>query len=169
MIRALRQRSALTILLTTHYMEEADKLCERIAIVDHGKLVALDTPMNLKDSIPGADAVEAEFENAPPDWLDQLRRLAQARGRKRARGSGAHRFTRRSHHGCRADGSGACEQSNGEESVRSGHHARRCVSCITPAAICAMPRRRGPMTSARFTSSGVVRPHKHVARPDCRS
>jgi ABC-2 type transport system ATP-binding protein len=78
MIRALRQRSALTILLTTHYMEEADKLCERIAIVDHGKLVALDSPMHLKDSIPGADAVEAEFENAPLNWLDQLRRLAQA-------------------------------------------------------------------------------------------
>jgi ABC-2 type transport system ATP-binding protein len=78
MIRTLRHKAELTILLTTHYMDEADKLCERIAIVDHGKLAALDTPTRLKDSIPGADVVEAEFENAPGDWLDQLRGLAQA-------------------------------------------------------------------------------------------
>ena len=53
-------------------MDEADKLCDRIAIVDHGKLAVLDTPTRLKDSIPGTDVVEAEFENAPPDWLEQL-------------------------------------------------------------------------------------------------
>jgi ABC-2 type transport system ATP-binding protein len=78
MIRSLRGKSELTILLTTHYMEEADKLCERIAIVDHGKLAALDTPTRLKDSIPGTDALEAEFEGAPPDWDRQLEKLAQA-------------------------------------------------------------------------------------------
>jgi len=77
MIRSLRSKSDLTILITTHYMDEADKLCDRIAIVDHGKLAALDTPERLKDSIPGTDVVEAEFVNAPPDWLDQLRALAQ--------------------------------------------------------------------------------------------
>ncbi len=77
MISKLKQQSALTILLTTHYMDEADKLCERIAIVDHGKLVALDSPTKLKDSVPGTDVVEAEFENAPADWLEQLRGLAQ--------------------------------------------------------------------------------------------
>ena len=66
MIRRLREQSKLTIVLTTHYMDEADKLCDRIAIVDHGRLAALDTPTNLKDSIPGADTVEAEFANAPP-------------------------------------------------------------------------------------------------------
>jgi ABC-2 type transport system ATP-binding protein len=64
-------------LLTTHYMDEADKLCERIAIVDHGRLAALDTPTRLKDSVPGTDVVEAEFEGAPDDWLEQLRGLAQ--------------------------------------------------------------------------------------------
>jgi ABC-2 type transport system ATP-binding protein len=78
MIRALREKSELTILLTTHYMEEADKLCERIAIVDHGKLAALDTPTRLKDSVPGTDAVEAEFEGAPPDWDQKLQELAKA-------------------------------------------------------------------------------------------
>jgi ABC-2 type transport system ATP-binding protein len=80
MIRSLRSKSALTILLTTHYMDEADKLCDRIAIVDHGRLAALDTPTTLKDSIPGTDAVEAEFENAPKDWNEQLQGLAQAAG-----------------------------------------------------------------------------------------
>ena len=80
MIRMLRQKSELTILLTTHYMDEADKLCERIAIVDHGKLAALDTPTRLKDSVAGNDTVEAEFEGAPPNWIEQLRRLAQATG-----------------------------------------------------------------------------------------
>ena len=76
MIRNLRDKSELTILLTTHYMDEADKLCDRIAIVDHGKLAALDTPTRLKDSIPGTDVVEAEFDNAPPNWTDQLNALA---------------------------------------------------------------------------------------------
>jgi ABC-2 type transport system ATP-binding protein len=80
MIRSLREKSDLTILLTTHYMEEADKLCDRIAIVDHGKLAALDTPARLKDSVPGTDAVEAEFEGAPPDWDQQLEKLAEATG-----------------------------------------------------------------------------------------
>ena len=80
MIRALREKSALTILLTTHYMEEADKLCDRIAIVDHGKLAALDSPTRLKDSVPGTDVVEAEFTGAPPGWIEQLKGLAQATG-----------------------------------------------------------------------------------------
>jgi ABC-2 type transport system ATP-binding protein len=78
LIRALRSKSELTILLTTHYMDEADKLCDRIAIVDHGKLAVLDTPTRLKDSIPGTDTVDAEFENAPPGWIDELRHLAHA-------------------------------------------------------------------------------------------
>ncbi len=80
LIRTLCERSEMTILLTTHYMDEADKLCDRIAIVDHGKLAALDTPTKLKDSVPGNDTLEAEFENAPPDWDEQLKKLAQAAG-----------------------------------------------------------------------------------------
>jgi ABC-2 type transport system ATP-binding protein len=78
MIRGLREKSKLTILITTHYMDEADKLCDRIAIVDHGKLAALDTPTQLKDSVPGTDVVEAEFDNAPPDWIEQLGKLTDA-------------------------------------------------------------------------------------------
>jgi ABC-2 type transport system ATP-binding protein len=78
MIRQLREESQLTILLTTHYMDEADKLCDRIAIVDHGKLAALDTPGNLKDQVPGTDTIEAEFTNAPQNWTEQLGTLAHA-------------------------------------------------------------------------------------------
>ncbi len=75
MIRRLRDESKLTILLTTHYMDEADKLCDRIAIVDHGKLAALDSPTKLKDSVPGTDTVEAEFTGQPTDWCQQLEQL----------------------------------------------------------------------------------------------
>jgi ABC-2 type transport system ATP-binding protein len=54
MLQRIKAQRDLTVLLTTHYMDEADKLCDRIAIVDHGKLVALDSPANLKASIPSA-------------------------------------------------------------------------------------------------------------------
>ncbi len=49
-------KSGQTVMLTTHYMEEADQLCDRVAIMDHGKVLALDTPMNLKRST-GADTI----------------------------------------------------------------------------------------------------------------
>src|SRR5688572_19913348 len=56
MLRKIKAHRDLTVLITTHYMDEADKLCDRIAIVDHGKLVALDSPAALKASIPGRAA-----------------------------------------------------------------------------------------------------------------
>ena len=49
----LNEKEKLTIIITTHYMEEADELCDRIAIIDHGKIIALDTPEKLKDSLGG--------------------------------------------------------------------------------------------------------------------
>ena len=61
MLNHLKNTRNLTMLLTTHYMDEADRLCDRIAIVDHGKLVALETPMALKASVPGSNVVEAQF------------------------------------------------------------------------------------------------------------
>src|SRR5437667_2308094 len=51
MLRQLKETRDLTLLITTHYMDEADKICDRIAIIDHGKLVSLDSPMKLKASI----------------------------------------------------------------------------------------------------------------------
>jgi ABC-2 type transport system ATP-binding protein len=64
-----------TVLLTTHYMDEAERLCDRIAIVDHGKLVALDAPMALKASVPGSNVIEVQFETLPADWEQRLRKL----------------------------------------------------------------------------------------------
>src|SRR5512141_2798658 len=61
MLRKVKQERSLTVLLTTHYMDEADELCSRVAIVDHGELKALDSPMRLKASIPGQNAVEVSF------------------------------------------------------------------------------------------------------------
>jgi len=52
-IRNLNKKYALSIILTTHYMEEADYLCDRIAIIDHGKIIALDTPAGLKTRLEG--------------------------------------------------------------------------------------------------------------------
>jgi ABC-2 type transport system ATP-binding protein len=49
----LNEKEKLTIILTTHYMEEADELCDRIAVIDHGKIIKLDTPEKLKDSLGG--------------------------------------------------------------------------------------------------------------------
>jgi ABC-2 type transport system ATP-binding protein len=75
MLGNIKEHRNLTILITTHYMDEADRLCDRIAIVDHGKLVALDTPMALKASVPGSNVIEAQFENPPADWEQRLHTL----------------------------------------------------------------------------------------------
>ena len=75
MLRRLKEKRDLTVLLTTHYMDEADKLCDRIAIVDHGKLVALDAPMTLKASIEGKNFVEVSFAAVPAGWEAALQAL----------------------------------------------------------------------------------------------
>jgi len=75
MLTNIKSHRQLTILITTHYMDEADRLCDRIAIVDHGKLVALDTPAALKASVPGSNVIEAQFLNTPSDWEQRLRSL----------------------------------------------------------------------------------------------
>src|SRR5437870_11394870 len=56
-------RKGLTILLTTHYMEEADQLCGRIAIIDHGKVLALDSPAQLKRNVPGGYLIELQVRD----------------------------------------------------------------------------------------------------------
>jgi len=75
MLQRIKAQRDLTVLITTHYMDEADKLCDRIAIVDHGELMALDSPMKLKASVPGRNVLEASFSADPADWPDVLRRL----------------------------------------------------------------------------------------------
>jgi ABC-2 type transport system ATP-binding protein len=75
MLNNLKSNRNLTMLLTTHYMEEADKLCDRIAIVDHGNLVALGTPVELKNSVAGANVVEVQFDREAEQWKERLARL----------------------------------------------------------------------------------------------
>jgi ABC-2 type transport system ATP-binding protein len=77
MLSRLKRERDLTILVTTHYMDEADKLCDRIAIVDHGKLVALDSPLKLKASVPGKNILEVSFATVPPGWLEKIRGLPE--------------------------------------------------------------------------------------------
>ena len=57
-----------TILLTTHYMEEADQLSDRIAIIDHGKIIAMDTPYNLKKGLSKTNVIVLELK----DWNDNI-------------------------------------------------------------------------------------------------
>ena len=80
MLQKIKAERDLTVLITTHYMDEADKLCDRIAIVDHGELKALDSPLKLKASIPGKNVIEVSFAAAPPDWRDTLARLPYVEG-----------------------------------------------------------------------------------------
>jgi ABC-2 type transport system ATP-binding protein len=67
-----------TILLTTHYMEEADQLCDRIAIVDHGRIVALDTPDRLKRSLKATEVVRLELSGPAPADDPLVDRVAAA-------------------------------------------------------------------------------------------
>jgi len=77
MLEKLKRQRELTILVTTHYMDEADKLCDRIAIIDHGKLAALDSPLKLKASIPGQNILEVSFSQVPEGWAATLRALPE--------------------------------------------------------------------------------------------
>jgi ABC-2 type transport system ATP-binding protein len=76
-IKTLNREEGVTIVLTTHYMEEADLLCDRIAIIDHGEVVALDTPEALKNML-GGDVITLEIEN--PDNLARLCEIYQKNG-----------------------------------------------------------------------------------------
>jgi len=73
-IQALNGRG-LTILLTTHDMHEADRLCQKIAIMDHGKILVNDTPAELKKLIPGGNALELQVEAGEAERRELLRRL----------------------------------------------------------------------------------------------
>jgi ABC-2 type transport system ATP-binding protein len=64
-----------TIVLTTHYMDEADALCEELAIIDHGRIIAEGTPKALKASIPGGYLLRLRFDRAPEELLALLRGL----------------------------------------------------------------------------------------------
>jgi ABC-2 type transport system ATP-binding protein len=84
-IRNLKKDNVITVFLTTHYLEEADGLCDRIAIIDHGKIVALDTPENLKHSV-GGDVISLSIAS-DKDLTEELQRVPGVMGVKKEDGS----------------------------------------------------------------------------------
>jgi len=78
LIREYNRRGK-TILLTTHNMEEADALCGRIAIIDHGKMIACDSPAALKASVPGGWLIRLRFSRSTPELAGRLREIEGVR------------------------------------------------------------------------------------------
>ncbi|HSQ61167.1 MAG TPA: ABC transporter ATP-binding protein [Acidobacteriota bacterium] len=74
----VRERPSRTVLLTTHYMAEADELCDRVAIIDHGRILALDTPRALKRALPEEPVYELQLGGEPPP-LEWTRHVAGVR------------------------------------------------------------------------------------------
>ena len=68
-------QSGKTVLLTTHNMEEADALCQRLAIIDHGQMIALGTPAELKASVPGGFLLRLRFSSHSPSLIERLKTL----------------------------------------------------------------------------------------------
>jgi ABC-2 type transport system ATP-binding protein len=92
MITHLRVKEGRTLFLTTHYMDEADRLCDRLAIVEQGRVVALDTPVGLKSSVPGASRIEVQFEPDLPNGTADLEALEAVKS-VRSLGSSAYRIS----------------------------------------------------------------------------
>ena len=72
-IRLLKEQYHMTLFMTTHYLEEADQLCDRVAIIDHGKIVALDSPAALKASL-GGDIIDIRVDGGPNEALAEALR-----------------------------------------------------------------------------------------------
>jgi len=81
-------QSGKTVLITTHNMEEADALCQRLAIVDHGRVIAFGTPKDLKASIPGGFLLRLRFGNQTDSLVERLKSLAGVREVKALDGTG---------------------------------------------------------------------------------
>ena len=74
-LRKLREGDTMTVFLTTHYMEEAETLCNRVAIIDSGKIIAIGSPDELKSQIPGNDIISLTFENLSEDIVGRIKDL----------------------------------------------------------------------------------------------
>jgi ABC-2 type transport system ATP-binding protein len=75
-LRKLREGDTMTVFLTTHYMEEAEALCNRVAIIDSGKIIAIGSPDELKAQIPGNDIISLAFENLSEGIVERVKALA---------------------------------------------------------------------------------------------
>jgi ABC-2 type transport system ATP-binding protein len=76
LIRKLNQQG-LTIFITTHNIEEASQMCDRVAIINHGKIATIDTPEKLKRTVESLQSVEIAFEATPQNALKELEELPQ--------------------------------------------------------------------------------------------
>jgi ABC-2 type transport system ATP-binding protein len=81
-IEKLKKEYKMTIFMTTHYLDEADSLCDRVAIIDHGKIIKIDTPKNLKDSL-GGDIIELKIENERTNVSDLLKKITGVKNVKK--------------------------------------------------------------------------------------
>ncbi len=73
-IREIHKEYKMSILLSTHYMEEADQLCDRIGIVDHGKIQAIDTPKSMKSAL-GQEIIHLTIDSEPQSLLSRIKKL----------------------------------------------------------------------------------------------
>ena len=91
LVRSMREQGK-TVFLTTHYMEEAEELCDRVAILDGGKIIALDTPGNLIRSLNAENrlvfSLDGEFDPAPVEALDSVSRVERSGERVVVHGRG---------------------------------------------------------------------------------
>jgi len=73
-VKRIHEEHHITLVITTHYLDEAENLCDRLAIVDHGVVVAEGTPTELKRKVTGGDIVEADFAALPETALNAIKR-----------------------------------------------------------------------------------------------
>ena len=79
LLRQIREEGSTTMFLTTHYMEEADALCNRIAIIDAGKMIVLGSPAQLKREIPGSDIVSITVGGLSGELISYVKALPLVR------------------------------------------------------------------------------------------
>jgi ABC-2 type transport system ATP-binding protein len=84
-IKKLKREFGMTLFMTTHYLEEADSLCDRIAIIDHGKIVVVGTPQDLKHGL-GGDIITLSIKD-DPDVTELIRSVEHVKDVKRENGS----------------------------------------------------------------------------------
>ena len=85
-VKRIHEDHGITLIITTHYLDEAENLCDRLAIIDHAKIVAEGTPTELKRKISGGDIIEANFSNLPATALNAIEKANFVLGIKKRDG-----------------------------------------------------------------------------------